>query len=413
MNIGVPREIKTAERRVAVTPYGVEKLVGAGHQVFIESGAGIGSGFTDFQYSSAGAHVVPVEKVWQQKLIVKVKEPLGPEFDRMQDGQVLFTYLHLASSKELTLKLLKKNIVAYGYETIQLEDGSLPLLAPMSQVAGRLAPQFGARCLESVNGGKGILLGGVPGIGCARVLILGAGVAGTHAAIIADGMGAWVTAMDINKDKLNRLQAQVPVHIVLSTPEDLKREIADADLVISTILIPGAKAPKLITREMLRTMEKGSAFVDVAIDQGGSAETSRPTTLTEPMYIEEGIVHCCVANMPGAVPRVSTLALTNATLPYILELAESPFNPPNRALWKGMNVFCGALGIREVADAHGMDMYGREGLHKAPPWVEEKNRIEVETSLCPHCYEQCHNHIEWDELCEECKEKNWHLKDRL
>jgi len=354
MKIGLPKEIKTSEQRVAITPEGVERLINAGHSVVVECDAGVGSGFSNLQYERAGASISSVFNVWQQDLIVKVKEPLGPEFDLMRPNQVLFTYLHLAASKELTEKLMQKQVVAYAYETVQLDNGSLPLLMGMSEVAGRLAVQAGAHYLEAANGGKGILLGGVTGVPPANVLILGAGVAGTNAATIARGMGARVTVLDTNATKLEIILQRLPnIDIGLSTLDEIKQEISVSDLVISTILIPGAKAPKLITREMLRSMEPGSVFVDVSIDQGGSAETSRATSHTNPTYIEEGVIHYCVANIPGAVPRTSTRALTNATLPYILELANDPHKVSD-PLRRGLNVDRGQVVLREVAEAHGL-----------------------------------------------------------
>lgn len=354
MRIGLPKEIKTSERRVAITPEGVERLVGAGHSVVVETDAGVGSGFSNTQYEKSGATISSVFSVWQQDLIVKVKEPLGPEFDLMRPNQVLFTYLHLAASKDLTEKLMQKQVVAYAYETVRLDNGCLPLLLPMSEVAGRLAVQAGAHCLEAAHGGKGILLGGVTGVPPANVLILGAGVAGTNAAMVAKGMGARVTVLDINATKLEIILQRIPdIRIVFSTPDEIKQEILSSDLVISTILVPGAKAPKLITREMLRSMEPGSVFVDVSIDQGGSAETSRATTHTSPTYIEEGVVHYCVANMPGAVPQTSTRALTSATLPYVLELANDP-HKVSEPLRRGLNVDSGQVVLREVAEAHGL-----------------------------------------------------------
>jgi alanine dehydrogenase len=367
MNIGLPKETKTSEYRVAITPSGVERLTQAGHRVYVESNAGVGSGYSNLMYEQAGAAIVGLYEVWNQPLIVKVKEPLGTEFGKMQSGQVIFTYLHLAASKDLTLKLLEKNVIAYAYETVQLEDGSLPLLVPMSEVAGKLSVQAGAYCLEAAHGGKGVLLGGVTGVYPANVTILGAGVAGTNATMVAHGMGARVTVLDINEERLSKIQSMFTwkpgnnnVYTIKSNPKEVEHAVVTADLVISTILIRGAKAPKLITRQMLTNMECGSAFVDVSIDQGGAAESSMATTHTNPTYVECGVVHYCVANMPGAVPYTSTRALTNATLPYILDLANNPLNPDNPALVKGLNIFTGRISIKEVAEAHNVNVYGKD-----------------------------------------------------
>ncbi len=360
MNIGVPREIKTREGRVAVTPSGVAALRSRGHRVYVENGAGLGSGMSDSAYEKAGAVMVAdPDALWgSSDMIVKVKEPIHGEFERMHKGQILFTFLHLAASVELTRELLERKVIGIAYETIQLEDGSLPLLAPMSAVAGRLSIQMGCACLEAKNGGKGILLSGVPGVHPAKVAILGAGISGLNAAHLAVGMGAQVSILDINQKRLNYIEDIFHSRIItlMSNPENVEKSVREADLVIGSVLIPGARAPHLITRELLREMEPGSAIVDIAIDQGGCAETSRPTTHDDPTYIEEGIVHYCVTNMPGAVPRTSTYALANGTFPYVMELADKGWERAlheNRALAKGLNVLTGKLTNRKVAEAFG------------------------------------------------------------
>ncbi len=324
MKIGVPKEIKAEENRVAITPAGVSALTSHGHTVFVEKGAGLGSGITDQEYIAAGAQSLPTkEDVWKQaEMIIKVKEPLGPEFDLIRD-HILFTYFHLAADIELTKKLLATNVKAVAYETIQLADGSLPLLAPMSEVAGRLSIQMGARCLESIGGGKGILLSGVSGVPPAKVVVLGAGIAGSNACYVAVGMGARVSILDINPAKLRYIHDVMGGHVVtvMSNLANIEEEVLSADLVVGTILIPGAKATKLVTREMIKKMKRGSAIVDISVDQGGCVETTHPTTHKDPTYIVDGVVHYAVANMPGAVPRTSTFALTNSTLSYALDIA--------------------------------------------------------------------------------------------
>jgi len=360
MIIGVPREIKEDERRVALTPWGVQAFVSRGHAVLVESGAGRGTGIPDETYAEAGARICTVNEVWgEAELILKVKEPLPAELERLKRGQILFTYLHLAASKELTLRLLEKEIVAFGYETVQLADGTLPLLAPMSEVAGRLSVQAGAYCLEAVNGGKGILISGVSGVKPANVVILGAGTAGTNACMTACGVGARVTILDIDPRRLAYVRDIMQGHVttLMSNAANLRREILGADLVISTVLIPGARTPLLLTRELLSQMEPGSALVDVSIDQGGTAETSRPTTHHQPTYKECGVVHYCVGNMPGVVPRTSTYALTNVTLRYALELADLGYKKAvarNPALAKGLNLEYGKIKNPAVAQAHGL-----------------------------------------------------------
>lgn len=360
MRIGIPKEVKIQEGRVAITPAGVEALKSHGHDVYVENGAGIGSGIPDSAFQKAGAAMLPdPDGVWQSSdMIVKVKEPVDVEFGRMRKGLILFTYLHLAASEKLTRELLDRGIIGIAYETVQLEDGSLPLLAPMSAVAGRLSIQTGCACLEKKNGGKGILLSGVPGVRPARVTILGAGISGLNAAHLAVGMGAMVTILDISQKKLNYVEDIFHARIVtlMSNPLNIVESVKEADLVIGSVLIPGAKTPHLITRELIREMEPGSAFVDIAIDQGGCSETSRPTTHDKPTYVEEGVVHYCVTNMPGAVPRTSTYALTNVTFPYVLEIADKGWERSlheDRALAKGLNVYEGMLANRKVADAFG------------------------------------------------------------
>jgi alanine dehydrogenase len=362
MNIGIPKEIKTREGRVALTPVGVKTLAHHGHKVSVEKSAGAGSGISDSAYEQAGACLVDsADKLWASSdMIVKVKEPIEEEYVRMHEGQILFTYLHLAANEKLTRELLKSKVIGIAYETIQLEDGGLPLLAPMSAVAGRLAIQMGCTCLESINGGKGILLSGVPGVRPGRVTIIGAGISGINAAHLAVGMGALVTILDINQKRLNYLEDIFHSRAVMLMADagNVEESVIHADLVIASVLIPGAKAPHLITRELLRKMEPGSVLVDIAIDQGGCAETSRPTTHDNPTYVEEGIVHYCVANMPGAVPRTSTYALTNATMPHVIELAEKGVDKAlkeNTALKKGLNVHTGRLTNFEVAKAIGCE----------------------------------------------------------
>ncbi len=361
MRVGTPKEIKEDENRVAITPAGVAAFRLHGHEVFIESGAGAGSHISDDAYARAGAAITRrPEQVWEQcDLVLKVKEPLGAEFDLMRPGQVIFTYLHLAASEGLTRTLLEKRIVGIGYETVQLADGTLPLLLPMSEVAGRLSIQAGATSLEMMSGGKGILLPGVSGVRRGRITIIGAGVVGLNACVVGVGFGADVTILDINPIRLAYVRDVVQGHVttLMSNAANIESAVREADLVISGVLIPGAKAPRLISRQLIRQMEPGSAFVDVAIDQGGCADTSRPTAHHAPRYIEEGVVHYCVSNMPGAVPQTSTYALTNATLAYALEIAEKGWREAarrNPALAKGVNLVDGAVTHKAVAEAHGM-----------------------------------------------------------
>jgi alanine dehydrogenase len=357
MIIGVPKEIKTSEKRVSMTPQGVDALVAHHHRVLVEKGAGEGSGFSDKEYLKAGAVLVDKkEEVWAEAdMIVKVKEPLEPEFTLMKPGQVLFTYLHLAADRELTLKLLERRVVGIGYETVQEKDGSLPLLRPMSEIAGRASILAGGMCLEARHGGKGILLCGASGVPPAKIVILGAGVAGANACKVALGIGARVSILDIRPERLSYLHDITQGHITtfISNRMTIAEEIRDADLVIGSVLIPGAHAPKLVTRSMLRRMRPGSAIVDISVDQGGCFETTRPTTHEDPTYIEEGIVHYCVANIPGAYPRTSALALTNATFPYVLQIADKGYGKAleeNEALRRGLNVINGTVICEGVAE---------------------------------------------------------------
>jgi alanine dehydrogenase len=358
MVVGVPKEIKTEESRVAVTPTGVAAFTARGHKVLIEKGAGGGSGLNDRAYEGAGATlVVSAREVWDQaNLIMKVKEPQPSEFPLLRQGLILFTYLHLAAEETLTRQLLERKVTAIAYETIQLDDGSLPLLTPMSEIAGRLSIQVGAWSLQAENGGRGILLGGASGVRPGKVVILGAGIAGTAACQVAAGMGAYVSVLDINPTKLRYVHDILGSHVttLMSNRANIEEEVVDADLVVGSVLIPGAKAPKLISRSLARRMKPGSAFVDISIDQGGSAETSRPTTHREPIYLEEEVVHYCVTNMPAIVPNTSTYALTNSTLSYGLELANRGFPQAlarNRALAKGLNTYDGKIIHEGVATA--------------------------------------------------------------
>ena len=358
MIIGVPKEIKNEENRVAVTPTGVAGFVARNHKVLIQQGAGSGSGLTDAAYQAAGATIVQsAAEVWQQAdMIMKVKEPQVSEFPLMRSGLILFTYLHLAASEAVTRALLEHKITAMAYETIQLDDGSLPLLAPMSEIAGRLSIQVGAWCLQAENGGRGILLGGASGVRPGHVVILGAGMSGTTACQVAAGMGAYVSILDINPTKLRYVHDILGGHVttLMSNRANLEEAVTDADLVIGSVLIPGAQAPKLISRALAKRMKPGAAFVDIAIDQGGCAETSRPTTHDNPIYVDEKVVHYCVTNMPAIVPNTSTYALTNSTLGYGLELANRGFPQAlarNKALAKGLNIFDGKVIYEGVANA--------------------------------------------------------------
>ena len=358
MIIGVPQEIKTEENRVAVTATGVAGLVARNHKVLIQKGAGFGSGLSDRAYQSAGATIVDNhEEVWRQAdMIMKVKEPQPSEFALMRQGLILFTYLHLAANEPVTRALLERKVTAIGYETIQLEDGSLPLLAPMSEIAGRLSIQVGAWCLQAENGGRGILLGGASGVRPAKAVILGAGMSGTAACQVAAGMGAYVSILDINPTKLRYVHDILGGHVttLMSNRANLEEEVVDADLVVGSVLIPGAQAPKLIPRALVKRMKPGAAFVDISIDQGGCAETSRPTNHRQPIYVDEEVVHYCVTNMPAIVPNTSTYALTNSTLSYGLELANRGVPAAllrNKALARGLNTYAGKVTHEGVATA--------------------------------------------------------------
>ncbi|MGZ8426559.1 MAG: alanine dehydrogenase [Candidatus Binatia bacterium] len=358
MIIGVPKEIKTEENRVAVTPTGVAGFVARNHKVLIEQGAGNGSGLTDAAYQAAGASIVATAKeVWDRAdMIMKVKEPQESEFPLLRPGLILFTYLHLAAAESVTRALLERKVTAIAYETIQLDDGSLPLLAPMSEIAGRLSIQVGAWCLQAENGGRGILLGGASGVRPANVVIIGAGMSGTAACQVAAGMGAYVSILDINPTKLRYVHDILGGHVttLMSNRANVEEALIDADLVIGSVLIPGAQAPKLIPRTLAKRMKPGAALVDISIDQGGCAETSHPTTHGDPIYVEEELVHYCVTNMPAIVPNTSTYALTNSTLTYGLELANRGFPQAlvrNKALAKGLNTVDGKVTYEGVASA--------------------------------------------------------------
>ena len=361
MIIGVPKEIKNNENRVAMTPAGVAELKHNGHTVYVQHTAGEGSGFSDDEYIAAGAQILPtIEAVYDiAEMIVKVKEPIEPEYKLIKKDQVVFTYFHLASDRKLTEAMIASRGVCIAYETVRLADHSLPLLVPMSEVAGRMSIQEGARFLEKPQGGKGILLGGVPGVPPAKVLVLGAGVVGRNAALMAVGLGADVTIADISLPTLRHVAETMPrVKTLYSSRHNIESQLPDVDLVVGSVLIPGAKAPKLITRDMLKLMRPGSVIVDVAIDQGGCFETSRPTTHSEPTYVVDGVVHYAVANIPGAVPRTSTLALTNATLPYAVRLANKGWRQACRedaALAQGVNMVDGKVTFPAVAEAWGLE----------------------------------------------------------
>jgi alanine dehydrogenase len=361
MIIGVPKEIKNSEKRVSMTPQGVDALVAHHHRVLVERGAGEGSGFSDHEYERAGASILErKEEIWEgAQMIVKVKEPLDPEFSLMKPNQVLFTFLHLAADEALTKKLLEHRIIGIGYETVQEANGSLPLLRPMSEIAGRTSILAGGMCLETARGGRGVLLCGASGVPPAKVVILGAGVAGSNACKVAVGIGARVSILDIQPERLSYLHDITQGHITtfISNRMTIGEEIADADLVIGAVLIPGAQAPKLVTRSMLKRMRTGAAIVDISVDQGGCFETTHPTTHQKPTYTEEGIVHYCVANIPGAFPRTSTFALTNATFPYILQIADKGYKKAmeeNGALRRGLNLIDGQLVCSGVAESFGL-----------------------------------------------------------
>ena len=361
MIIGVPKEIKNNENRVGMTPSGVQEMTRHGHVVYVQASAGVNSGFSDEAYTAAGAKILPtIEEVYASAdMIVKVKEPIECEYKLVRKGQLVFTYFHFASSEPLTKAMIESGAVCCAYETVERKDRSLPLLVPMSEVAGRMATQEGCYFLERPRGGKGKLMGGVPGVKPAKVFVIGAGVVGTAAARTAAGMGADVTICDISLPRLAYLADVMPrnVKTLMSSEYNIREELKTADLVVGSVLIPGAKAPKLVTRDMLVLMEPGSVLVDVAIDQGGCFETSHPTTHEEPTYYVDGILHYCVANIPGAVPYTSTLALTNATLPYALQLANKGWRKAcadNEELRKGLNVVEGKVVYKEVAEAWGL-----------------------------------------------------------
>jgi len=374
--VGLPKEIKDNEYRVGLTPAGVRALKDAGHEVLVEKSAGEGSGFEDSLYQRAGGRIVDsAEDVWTTaELIVKVKEPIAPEYPRMREGQLLFTYLHLAPDTELTKQLLERKVTGIAYETITDHRGGLPLLTPMSEVAGRMAIQVGAHYLEKMSGGRGILLGGVPGVPAARVVIIGGGVVGTNAAKIAVGMGAHVTMIDNNLERLRELDDIFlsKISTLASSAYMIHDAISQADLIVGAVLVPGAAAPKLVTRSMLKDVPNGAVIVDVAVDQGGCIETTHPTTHSNPTFYVEGVLHYCVANMPGAVPRTSTFALTNATLPYALKLANKGFFAAIAAdagLKAGVNTFAGHCTYEAVASAQGLEYTPLDAL------VEIKNAI--------------------------------------
>ncbi|MED3849813.1 alanine dehydrogenase [Priestia megaterium] len=361
MKIGVPKEVKNNENRVAITPAGVTALVNGGHDVYIETQAGEGSGFHDEDYTNAGASIVNTAKeAWDAEMVMKVKEPISEEYGYFREGLILFTYLHLAAEEALTKALIDKKVVGIAYETVQLPNKSLPLLTPMSEVAGRMSSQIGAQFLEKTKGGKGILLSGVPGVQRGKVTIIGGGVAGTNAAKIAVGLGADVTIIDLNADRLRQLDDLFgkEVTTLMSNHYNIAQSVKESDLVIGAVLIPGAKAPKLVTEEMVQTMSKGSVVVDIAIDQGGIFETTdRITTHDNPTYSKHEVLHYAVANMPGAVPRTSTLALTNVTVPYALQIASQGYKKAclkNPSLLQGINTLNGFITYAAVADAHGL-----------------------------------------------------------
>jgi alanine dehydrogenase len=367
--IGLPKEIKDNEYRVGLTPAGVRALKDANHRVLVEKRAGDGSGFNDELYERAGGTIVDsADDVWAEaEMIVKVKEPIAPEYPRMREGQMLFTYLHLAPDNELTEQLLNRKVTGVAYETITDRKGTLPLLTPMSEVAGRMAIQVGAHYLEKMSGGRGILLGGVPGVPAARVVIIGGGVVGTNAAKIAVGMGAHVTIIDNNLDRLRELDDIFlsKISTLASSAYMIHDAISQADLIVGAVLVPGAAAPKLITRGMLKDVPNGAVIVDVAVDQGGCIETTHPTTHSNPTFYVEGVLHYCVANMPGAVPRTSTFALTNATLPYALKLAKKGFldaTASDPGLKEGVNTYAGHCTYEAVASAQGIPYSPLESL---------------------------------------------------
>jgi len=359
MRIGVAKEIKPDEYRVALTPAGALELINNGHEVAVETGAGLGSSFPDEAYQRVGVQITSVDEVWGSDLLLKVKEPITAEYKRIREGQILFTYLHIAADEPLTHALIDSGVTAVAYETVEL-GGGLPLLAPMSEVAGRLAPQAGAYFLEKPLGGRGLLLGGVPGVAPGKVVIIGGGVVGYNAAVIALGLGAQVTILDRSIDRMRHLEEVLSgrVTLLMSSTLQVAASVEDADLVIGAVLVPGALAPKLVTREMIAGMKEGAVVVDVAIDQGGCSETSHATTHADPVYVVDGVTHYCVANMPGGVPVTSTKALTNATLPYVEAIANKGLRAAvaaDPALARGVNVIDGKVTYEAVAEAHGLD----------------------------------------------------------
>ena len=379
MIVGLPKEIKDNEYRVGLTPAGVRALTDAGHRVVVERSAGEGSGFGDELYERAGATLIEnADDVWAEaEMIVKVKEPIEPEYGRMKEGLLLFTYLHLAPDPKQTQALLERKVTGIAYETITDRRGTLPLLTPMSEVAGRMAVQVGAQYLEKMNGGRGVLLGGVPGVPAARVVIIGGGVVGTNAAKMAVGMGAQVTIVDRNLDRLRELDDIFlsKISTLASSAYAIHGAISEADLIIGAVLVPGAAAPRLVTREMLKDVPNGAVVVDVAVDQGGCIETTRPTTHSNPTYYEEGVLHYCVANMPGAVPRTSTFALTNATLPYALKLANRGFLDAISAdpgLKEGVNTYAGRLTYKAVAEDQGLEYTALDEILGLSPQTSSK-----------------------------------------
>ena len=373
MKIGVPKEIKTDEYRVALTPAGAREVVQRGHDVVVETGAGEGSAFADSTYEAAGARIAAVDEVWAEaELLLKVKEPIEQEYGRLREGLVLFTYLHIAADEPLTRALVESGITAVAYETVETDSGGLPLLAPMSEIAGRLAAQAGAYFLEKPLGGRGLLLGGIPGVAPGRVVVIGGGMVGYNAAVIAIGLGANVTILERSLDRMRHLEEVLSgrVSLVMSSSLQIEESVQEADVVIGAVLIPGAVAPKLITRDMVAGMKEGAVLADVAIDQGGCAETSRPTTHSEPVYTVEGVTHYCVANMPGAVPITSTKALTNATLPYVEAIADHGLREAvarDPALARGVNVVDGKVTYEAVADAHSLDYQPLEDVLPLSP----------------------------------------------
>lgn len=369
MIVGILKEIKAEENRVAMTPAGVEVMGHHGHTVLVETNAGAGSGFSDGAYSAAGAEIVATAaEIYQRaEMVMHVKEPLPPEYDLIREGQIVFTYLHLAAAEDLTRVLIERRSVNIAYETIQKADGSLPLLMPMSEVAGRMAVQQGAKYLEMAQGGQGVLLGGVPGVEPGTVVVIGGGVVGTNAAKMACGLGAKVYLLDKDLDRLRYLADVMPANCFLlaSSPATIRELVTRADVVIGAVLIPGAKAPRLVTRDMLATMKRGAVMVDVAIDQGGCFETSRPTTHNQPVYTVDGVIHYCVANMPGAVAKTSTMALTNATLPYAVQIANRGWRAAmreNPEIRLGANVVLGQVTYKGVAEAFGLPLESVDAL---------------------------------------------------